>query len=495
MEVLWLLIMALQGPLAQGQDAAATLLYPFGPEHGDQSVPRADDGYSPKILLSEPFSFFGITYRGVYVNTNGLISFEEPVNKFTPRAFPLEDGQAFVAPFWADVTTVDKGQVWYRESQQPRLLSRASRELATAFPGSPATILHSLFVATWDHVPFYGSYTHQVNTFQAVLALGAGASYVLLRYGDIQWTTGVINGGNPTNGLGGTPAQAGLNSGTAGDYFNLPGSRTSAIIHITSTSNVGIPGLWAFRTDKFTVPSGCVYKAQFLPIGATFWNSSTCGYRCKCLTDQKVQCWPGPCQEEQQCRASYPFFYCQAHQGPLCQLGPDGHLRTFSGHLLRLQPCTYILAQAPGNVTGFQVKVESRGMSQTSRFQLRLLAHGQEIMVPAGTVGHVLVNGRRFPMPVQLLQGNLTAHVSGFATYLTTNFGLELWVQDGHLALTVPATLGSTVQGLCGAEALTPLGTPQGEPTLLVTRWQTVETCGRGPPSCPPDQAFCGKLC
>lgn len=58
--------------------------------------------------------------------------------------------------------------------------------------------------------------------------------------------------------------QAGFNSGTAQDYFNIPGSRTSAIIHIMSTSNVGIPGLWAFRTDKFTVPNGCIYKGEWV---------------------------------------------------------------------------------------------------------------------------------------------------------------------------------------------------------------------------------------
>ncbi|XP_074162904.1 IgGFc-binding protein-like isoform X3 [Sminthopsis crassicaudata] len=482
MGVLWLLIVALQGSLAQGQDAVATLLYPFGPEHGDQSIPRADDGVSPKFLLSEPFSFFGATYRNIYVNTNGLISFEVPLSHFIPQALPLKDGRAFVAPFLADITTLQKGKVWYRESRQPELLSRASRELAAAFPDSPEIILRSLFVATWDHVPFFGTLTDQVNTFQAVLASGTNASYVLLYYGDIQWTTGVISGGSPNNGLGGTPAQAGFNSGTAQDYFNLPGSRTPAIIHVSSTSNMGIPGLWAFRTDKFTVPNGCIYKAQFLPIGATFWNSSTCKHQCQCQADQRVQCRPGPCQAEWQCRASYPFYYCQARQGLSCQLGPSGHLRTFSGHLLRLQPCTYILARGSGNGPGFQVKVESKGTSRLPRLQLWLLAHGQEIVVPNGTADHVLVNGLRFPMPIQLLQGSLAAHVSGLATYLTTDFGLELWVQEGRLVLTVPASLGSTVQGLCGAEP------PWWDPTLLVTSWQTGESCGHGPPSCPPDQ-------
>ncbi|XP_031817456.1 IgGFc-binding protein-like [Sarcophilus harrisii] len=435
----------------------------------------------PSTSLPDFWSSFFL-HHPTQVNTNGLISFEVPLSHFIPQALPLKDGRAFVAPFWADITTFKKGQVWYRESRQPELLSRASRELATAFPDSPEIVLRSLFVATWDHVPFFGARTDQVNTFQAALAAGTNASYVLLYYGDIQWTTGVISGGSPNNGLGGTPAQAGFNSGTAQDYFTLPGSRTSAIIHISSTSNVGIPGLWAFRTDEFTVPNGCIYKAQFLPIGATFWNSSTCEHQCQCQADQRVQCRPRPCQAERQCRASYPFYYCQARLGLSCQLGPSGHLRTFSGHLLRLQSCTYILARGSGHGTGFQVKVESRGTSQQPRLQLWLLAHGQEIVVPNGTADHVLVNGLRFPLPIQLLQGSLAVHVSGLATYLTTDFGLELWVQEGRLALTVPAGLGSTVQGLCGAES------PRRDPTLLVTSWQTAEPCGHGPPNCPPDR-------
>ncbi|XP_056681256.1 IgGFc-binding protein-like isoform X1 [Monodelphis domestica] len=282
--------------------------------------------------------------------------------------------------------------------------------------------------------------------------------------------------------------QAGINSGTAQDYFNIPGSRTPAIIRVASTSNMGMPGLWAFRTDEFSVPGGCIYKAQFLPMGATFWNSSSCGHRCQCLTDQRVQCWPEPCLAEQRCRTSYPFAYCQAQRGPSCQLGPDGHLRTFSGRLLRLRSCAYILAQAPGNRTGFQVKVESRGTGQAPGFQLRLLAHGQEVVVPNGTVGHVLVNGLRLPMPVQLLQGSLRAHAGASVAYLTTDFGLELWMQEEHVELAVPASLGSATRGLCGAEALTPSGALQREPTLLVSSWQAAGPCGREPPRCPPDR-------
>lgn len=47
----------------------------------------------------------------------------------------------------------------------------------------------------------------QVNTFQEVLALGSGPSWVLFHYKDIQWTMGVASGGSPHHGLGGIAAQ------------------------------------------------------------------------------------------------------------------------------------------------------------------------------------------------------------------------------------------------------------------------------------------------
>lgn len=43
------------------------LLYPFGPEVGDEATPREDDGMSPEIFLWETFSFYGKSYRSVYV--------------------------------------------------------------------------------------------------------------------------------------------------------------------------------------------------------------------------------------------------------------------------------------------------------------------------------------------------------------------------------------------------------------------------------------------
>ena len=52
--------------------------------------------------------------------------------------------------------------------------------------------------------------------------------------------------------------QAGFNAGDGIRYFNIPNSRTSAIVNIASTSNYQNPGLWVFQVDGETVKdAGC----------------------------------------------------------------------------------------------------------------------------------------------------------------------------------------------------------------------------------------------
>ncbi|XP_074786476.1 sushi, nidogen and EGF-like domain-containing protein 1 [Athene noctua] len=230
------------------------LLYPYGLGAGDATTPREDDGMSPRIFLWETFSFYGQPHRSLYVNNNGVISFRMGVPEFTPEPFPLSGHRPFVAPYWADVDVRLGGEVFYRQTQDPELLARLARELAPAVaPSDPAPRPTWAFVATWHQVSFFGAATKKVNTFQAVLATDGATSFVMFNYGGLQWTTGIANKGDPHTGLGGVPAQAGFNSGDDVHYYNVPGSRTPAVLSIARQSNVGLPGRWVFRVDEFTV--------------------------------------------------------------------------------------------------------------------------------------------------------------------------------------------------------------------------------------------------
>ena len=98
----------------------------------------------------------------------------------------------------------------------------------------------------------------QTNTFQAVLATDSVRSFVIFLYadGEIQWTSGDSSHG--VRGLGGTSAQVGFNEGDGVRHAVIPASYTDAVINITHTSNVGIPGVWIFRVDEETVViAGC----------------------------------------------------------------------------------------------------------------------------------------------------------------------------------------------------------------------------------------------
>ncbi|XP_010179485.1 PREDICTED: alpha-tectorin-like, partial [Mesitornis unicolor] len=139
------------------------------------------------------------------VNNNGVISFGTRVNQYNPDPFPLADGRPFVAPYWADVNNVLGGDVFYRETTDPALLTRITRDINQYFPQTSFTATWA-FVATWDHVAYYGSTSTKGNTFQAALTTDTKTSFIVLNYGDIQWTTGEASGGDPETGLGGTPA-------------------------------------------------------------------------------------------------------------------------------------------------------------------------------------------------------------------------------------------------------------------------------------------------
>ena len=56
----------------------------------------------------------------------------------------------------------------------------------------------------------------------------------------------------------GTFAQVGLNAGDGINFATVPGSGTADIINITTTSNIGVPGVYMFRVDQQSVilPSG-----------------------------------------------------------------------------------------------------------------------------------------------------------------------------------------------------------------------------------------------
>ena len=68
-------------------------------------------------------------------------------------------------------------------------------------------------------------------------------SFVIFLYGDIQWT----------KASGDDPALAGVNVGDGIRQLNVSESLTEDIINITTTTNVGVPGVWIFQLNTGNV--------------------------------------------------------------------------------------------------------------------------------------------------------------------------------------------------------------------------------------------------
>ncbi|XP_075046984.1 uncharacterized protein LOC142107448 [Mixophyes fleayi] len=97
-------------------------------------------------------------------------------------------------------------------------------------------------------VPLFGNnyYSLYVNTFQAVLITDGNLTFLLFNYEDIQWPSVEDHSSVYIGAL----ALAGLNSGYYTGYYTIPGSLSLAIGNISHTSNINIPGRWAFKVDQ-----------------------------------------------------------------------------------------------------------------------------------------------------------------------------------------------------------------------------------------------------
>ncbi len=204
-----------------------------------------DDGSSSRLNLPFSVNFFGASYSNFWANNNGNISFSNSISTFTPSPFPVAS-QPMIAPYWGDVDTRGAGAVY------------------VAAPNADSVVV------TWNNVGYYNSRSDRINDFQLTLLnrpdTGAGNFDIEFRYRQLQWTTGNASGGS--NGLGGTPAQAGYDAGNQKNFFTLPGSRTSAVLDLATTSNVSTttPGLWTMAIRNGTTSDGSSASAPLLPV-------------------------------------------------------------------------------------------------------------------------------------------------------------------------------------------------------------------------------------
>ncbi|XP_072771226.1 sushi, nidogen and EGF-like domain-containing protein 1 [Nerophis lumbriciformis] len=347
--------------------------YPFGLDQGDSQTVAQDDGGSGLVEISVAFPFFGDRHSGLYVNNNGLVSFLREVSQFTPVAFPIAGDRRAVAPFWADVDNRRAGRVFYRESRESSILSRAAAHVRIYFPDLSDFNATWVLVCTWDRVTFFGGGKDTpVNTFQAVLITNGDLSFTIFQYNNITWTTGkhASSGGDPA-GLGGIAAQAGFNAGDGRRYFNIPGSRTADVAHVEGTTNVGYPGRWVFRIDDANVEVGaCNNSASVCPHLRPCVNGGQCiddcipgnpSFTCSCLagfTGRRChidvdECASSPCRNGATCQDRTNGFACgcpPGYTGTRCETDVDrcGGVPCFNQALCVPGPGNFTCVCQPG---------------------------------------------------------------------------------------------------------------------------------------------------
>ncbi len=166
-------------------------------------LPADDDGSTGLVKLPFAVNFYGKTYKSLYVNNNGNVTFAESLGQYTPS--PLNAlAVPMIAPFWADVDT----------------------RVGNAVKYGPGTVDgHSAFGVTWPAVGCYAEIDGVTNTFQLVLVsrpdTGKDNFDIEFHYGPIEWESGEASGGD-SSCLGGVPARAGYTNGSVS--YELPGS-------------------------------------------------------------------------------------------------------------------------------------------------------------------------------------------------------------------------------------------------------------------------------
>lgn len=162
------------------------------------------------IAIGFSANFFGTLFNSVYLNTNGNVTLNGPLNTYTPFGLTAAGAPPILAPFFGDVDTRNPGS---------NIVTFGNGIVG----GRPA------FGFEWPGVGYYGNHADALNFFQLVLIdrtnTGAGNFDFEFNYGDMSWETGDASLGS--GGHGGLCAAAGYSNGLSGDAnrsFEISGS-------------------------------------------------------------------------------------------------------------------------------------------------------------------------------------------------------------------------------------------------------------------------------
>uniref|UniRef100_A0A8C1AS52 NIDO domain-containing protein n=1 Tax=Cyprinus carpio carpio TaxID=630221 RepID=A0A8C1AS52_CYPCA len=218
------------------------IFYPFGAKAGDIEILENGGDTYYHVVFSTPFTYFGRTYNSIYVNNNGLLTFNHSLPETNPYPFPAYGAVDYIAPLLTDLNDLGIGKYSYQEYTSGSVLTRATQDINQYFPGRDFTASW-VFVATWDYVRtwdmnVFNQHSGPAITVQAVLISDGGFSYIQIHYGDCAGIPAAVGAGYDTKG--------------STDYYQIHYDPYGgySIPNLKNTTNVGVPGRWAFLVNN-----------------------------------------------------------------------------------------------------------------------------------------------------------------------------------------------------------------------------------------------------
>ncbi|XP_015232371.1 PREDICTED: IgGFc-binding protein [Cyprinodon variegatus] len=243
-----------------------------------------------------------------------------------------------------------------------------------------------------------------------------------------------------------------------------------------------------------TANCGCTYEGRYVPAGETFWADQHCKRSCKCVPgSRQIECHDTGCGAGQQCKVVNGIRKCQSVSYSTCHATGDPHYVTFDKMRFDFQgTCVYQLAALCSKnpeLVPFEVLVqnEHRGSKVVSFTKLvQINVYSTRIIITKTQKGLIMINDELVNLPVDINDGQISVHKSGWYAVLTTDFGLKVTFNWGSAVfVTLPSNYMGAVCGLCGnyngklQDDLTPKdGNKPVKPEDFGSSWRVAEIPG-----------------
>lgn len=101
------------------------------------------------------------------MNNYGVLSFRADISSFLNTEFPLP--YPSIAAFYSNIDTSESGAVYYRETNEHHVLSKAEESIQNNFHEYYDFHPTSIFIVTWLEVPYAASQENRKNTSKRLL--------------------------------------------------------------------------------------------------------------------------------------------------------------------------------------------------------------------------------------------------------------------------------------------------------------------------------------